>query len=504
MKELIINNTVILFLNINDMINLKKGELITIKEDYLKNYDNCIIYTYHDLKNHKKIIQDKINKLKFINQKKINARECTIKHIENADKNIFLNKNHIQGTDKSQIFYGTYFDDELIAVMTFEGRRKLNGILNEGEYDLSRFAVKLGLIVVGLFNKILNKFILDYSPKKIISYADLNVVNKENNIYAYNKFKLDKHIKTDFKIYLKNTNELYHKFTYGSKYFNNIDITKEIKNNVKENSVKIWNCGKLKYELNFNENNSIIYGLIYLIKNKSNNKVYVGQTTRTLNKRIYEYKKAYNKNVLYNPYLLNAFNKYGWGSFEFSVIDNATSIYELNEKEIFYIKKYNALNKNFGYNIELGGNNSLPSEETLKKMSDSHSGIKQNEHWVKKRIASAGTTDAKKYGKIKTNDDKIYLSVNSPKFWLGKERSLDTKIKISETKINAGLSKKQKEAICKKVYKTNLNNKLIKIYESTSEASKHENVNQSTISRWCQNNKKANGYYWSYSQSDIK
>ncbi|MFW6273097.1 MAG: hypothetical protein ACOC2U_04900, partial [bacterium] len=81
MKKIIINKTILLFISISDINNLKKGELKKIKEEYLQSYDNCIIYNYFDLLNHKELIKDKINKLKFIDQIKINARKCVIKQI---------------------------------------------------------------------------------------------------------------------------------------------------------------------------------------------------------------------------------------------------------------------------------------------------------------------------------------------------------------------------------------------------------------------------------------
>ena len=227
--------------------------------------------------------------------------------------------------------------------------------------------------------------------------------------------------------------------------------------------------------------------------------VYIGQTTRNLNKRIWEYKSAYNRNIFYNQHLLNAFNKYGWSSFEFSIVDTAIDLDELNAKEIEYIKQYNSNNKEFGYNIELGGKNAIPDTETLEKMSRSHTGIVQNDIWISRRIAKAGSDDAKKYGKEKTEEEKLNLSINSPKYWLGKERDDETKLKISKTKKENGLSAKQKEIICKTVYKIdNLTKNIISVFESTTHASKIENVNQSTVSRWCAKNKIIDGVLWRY------
>lgn len=237
-----------------------------------------------------------------------------------------------------------------------------------------------------------------------------------------------------------------------------------------------------------------IIGIIYLIKNKVNKKVYVGQTVRSFSERIQNYKNGQG-----NDYINNSINKYGWDNFEFSIIDNAETIQELNEKEIKYIKQYNSNNKEFGYNIEIGGRNSIPDITTLEKMSRSHLGIVQNQNWVNKRIAKSGSDDAKKYGKRKTEEERLQLSVKSPKYWLGKSRDVETKQKISKTKKEKGFSEKQKEVLCKRVFKKNtLTNIIINTYDSTAIASINEKVNQSTISRWCKNHKIINNILWSY------
>jgi group I intron endonuclease len=237
-----------------------------------------------------------------------------------------------------------------------------------------------------------------------------------------------------------------------------------------------------------------VIGIIYLIKNRINNKKYVGQTIRSFADRINDYKRG-----LGNDYLNHAFNKYGWDSFEFSIIDTAQTIEELNNKEIRYINEFRTTDKNFGYNIERGGRNAIPDIETLNRMSKSHLGKKQTENWINKRVAKAGTEEAKKYGKTKTDEEKREISLKSPKYWLNKHRDEETKTKISRTKKEKGFSEKQKETLCKKVYKINqFTNKIENIYESTRDASKIMGVNQSTVSRWCIKNAHINDYIWSY------
>jgi group I intron endonuclease len=91
--------------------------------------------------------------------------------------------------------------------------------------------------------------------------------------------------------------------------------------------------------------------LIYKLTSPSN-KVYVGQTTRTLNKRMSEYRSDIkNKN---RPILM-ALRKYGFANFKIEVLEYSNNINELNNKEIFWIDYFNCIK--LGYNILSGGNN---------------------------------------------------------------------------------------------------------------------------------------------------
>jgi hypothetical protein len=69
-----------------------------------------------------------------------------------------------------------------------------------------------------------------------------------------------------------------------------------------------------------------------------------------------------------NTYFHNALRYFGIENFEFSVIDTAQSIEELNEKEIYWIDYYKSTNKKYGYNLDSGGNNSKKSDSTNEKI----------------------------------------------------------------------------------------------------------------------------------------
>lgn len=94
------------------------------------------------------------------------------------------------------------------------------------------------------------------------------------------------------------------------------------------------------------------YGSIYIIKNNINDKVYIGQTTNTIEERFKNHiKKSTIKSRKYKLY--NAFKKYGIENFFIEPLETNIPIENLNNKEIFYIEKYDSFDN--GYNSTKGG-----------------------------------------------------------------------------------------------------------------------------------------------------
>lgn len=93
-------------------------------------------------------------------------------------------------------------------------------------------------------------------------------------------------------------------------------------------------------------------GIIYIIRNDINDKVYIGQTTTTLQTRFSQhFKKSTIANRHYKIY--NAIKKYGKGHFFVEELERDIPLTKLNEKEIYYIEKYNSFAN--GYNSTKGG-----------------------------------------------------------------------------------------------------------------------------------------------------
>lgn len=98
------------------------------------------------------------------------------------------------------------------------------------------------------------------------------------------------------------------------------------------------------------DNTNHIYYL-YCHKNIYNGKMYFGITKNIPEKR-WNKGKGYSN----NEYFTRAINKYGWGNgFSHKIILSGLTEKEASEKEKFYIREYKTNDRNYGYNLAVGG-----------------------------------------------------------------------------------------------------------------------------------------------------
>jgi group I intron endonuclease len=203
--------------------------------------------------------------------------------------------------------------------------------------------------------------------------------------------------------------------------------------------------------------------IIYKITNRTNNKIYIGQTVRGLEERINEHLRHRT------TYFDKMFKKSNVKDFIIEIIDSANSIEELNKKEIYWINKHNSLYPN-GYNMCRGGENTTGykhKEESKKKMSISKS--------------------------------KMYLGANNPFF--NKTHSKEQKEKWSrDRKGMAHLTEEQRN----KLKETHVTKKVKnidtgEIFVSIKDAANQYNLKATHISRVCKGKRKTTGgFRWSY------
>lgn len=103
---------------------------------------------------------------------------------------------------------------------------------------------------------------------------------------------------------------------------------------------------------------------IYCIENKVNNKVYIGQSIN-VHKRINTHKYLLRTGTHSNIYLQRSFDKHGKDSFDFKVIE-LCDVDKLNSLEKRYIKMFNSLYSQEGYNLTTGGDSNYSYSSTSK------------------------------------------------------------------------------------------------------------------------------------------
>lgn len=97
-------------------------------------------------------------------------------------------------------------------------------------------------------------------------------------------------------------------------------------------------------------------GKIYKITNKVNGKIYVGQTTKSLEERFQKHCWGTTESDKYhlNMAIKKAIRKYGKENFTIELIEEV-EVDKLDEREVYWISTYDSYNQ--GYNCTLGGQN---------------------------------------------------------------------------------------------------------------------------------------------------
>ena len=280
---------------------------------------------------------------------------------------------------------------------------------------------------------------------------------------------------------------------------------------------------------------------IYKATNKINKKVYIGQTTQTLEERINQHNShAYGHQ--YNYHFHNAIRKYGAENFEYEIIeDNIKDIETLNKREKYWIKYYNSYYN--GYNSTLGGEGSLKRDDeliiklfnegkntqeiceitgynraTIYKSYKINNLIEENNKRKSEKIKIRCSRPVEQYD-LKGNFIRLWSSVSECGKFFGQESFISAICRQEESTLSAYgflfkyaddpqdiqnwvnrlVYKKNSGKAKKRIGQYDLNWKLISIFESGADAAKALGKNdKSNICAAARKEKKAYGFYWKY------
>lgn len=224
-------------------------------------------------------------------------------------------------------------------------------------------------------------------------------------------------------------------------------------------------------------------GVIYLRTNLVNGMQYVGQAQDFKSRE-----KAWKStNWRYaNQFLTNDREKYGLENFKTEILEKCDNS-QLDEKEIFWIKKLNTIFPS-GYNINKGGSKGFECAEiTKKKISEANSG--ENNYWFGKKRSEEfkKQVSEKMKGIPKSEETKKKMSENNAKYWLGKTPSEETRKKLSNAFKGRFINR---EDSSKRVFQYK-DDVLIAVYPSRNEAARQTGFRATSIGNCC------NGGYYS-------
>lgn len=206
-------------------------------------------------------------------------------------------------------------------------------------------------------------------------------------------------------------------------------------------------------------------GYIYIITNKNNDKVYIGQTSRTIETRWKEHLLSYQDEAKRHYKLYAAMNKYGVDSFSIGKIEQC-DFEKLNEREQYWISRFDSYNN--GYNMTIGGDGTQTiCAEKIQELWDNGMAIAD----ISRETGYATSTILQHLENYKTFSHKESIS-------RGRK-----------------LSSKAKEKI---VYVYNQNGEQIEKFSCAKEASKKTGESVEKIRVWCRKQVPKNDKLYSY------
>lgn len=233
-------------------------------------YNTKLIHIFSDEWNDKKkIIKSKLKYLLNDNSSMIHigSRKCKIQSIPWQNSQDFIEENHLQGKENSNKFrYGAFYNNELVACMTFGQERISLGSknhTNKNEFELLRFCTKIGYVIPGVASRLFSCFIKENNPDKIISYADRRWSSSINKDTVYQKLGFAEVHKSEPNYFylLKEDNyrKRHNRYKFRKSELNRLlsiyDPALSEWENMKNNGHdRIWDCGTIKYEW---KNNSV-------------------------------------------------------------------------------------------------------------------------------------------------------------------------------------------------------------------------------------------------------
>lgn len=237
-------------------------------------------------------------------------------------------------------------------------------------------------------------------------------------------------------------------------------------------------------------------------------KIYIGITNQQPQKR-WKNGLGYSD----NPFFYNAIKKYGWENFTHEILYESLSAEDACRIEEELIAKHKSYEREYGYNIALGGEANKPTEQTKQKISLAVRSKWENEEYKKKtsqkmrglKRSAEGRQNIGAAQKKRFENPEERKKVSEAQ--IGKKRTESAKQKTSESLKQYYANEENIERMRKIRAVSNrmaLGKKVLcvetgAVYETISDAAAEMKIQHSNISYVCKGKRKtAGGYHWAY------
>lgn len=179
---------------------------------------------------------------------------------------------------------------------------------------------------------------------------------------------------------------------------------------------------------------------IYMIKNKKTGQMYIGQA--------FDIEKRWTRHIksgdLRHSYIDRAINKYGCDCFNIIILEEVSKE-KLNEREEYWISKYNTFLDSIHYNLTKGGDRGPSMYGDKNPMRRPEVALKIS------KIRTGSKLSKKTKEKISNSKKEKYIWQDKKHPMLGKQHTIETRKKISKSTNTSGYYRvsKVKDKKCK-------------------------------------------------------